>query len=1097
MWARGFFGLATFLIGLGFGSCAEQTLYIAIQEEIWDYTPGGRNEVTGESVGENRFWKAVYRQYSDSSFSSEVPKPAWLGFLGPVITAHVDDVIKVHLFNNATRPYSIHPHGLFYEKDSEGALYPDGTKGGMKDDDSVAPGSKHTYTWHVKSDFAPAKGDAPCLPWAYHSHVDAPRDIAAGLVGPMLTCRKGESLQVDKEFFLMFNAVDENMSWYAERNGEEEFPLKHSINGYMFGTLPDLKVCAGGRVAWHILGMGNEADVHSVNFRGNTLLERGHRRDVISVFPASFTTATMHPMATGKWMLSCLVSDHREGPQAFYEVVQGGECQDVPTTTLTGGRERHYYIMADETTWDYGPLGYNNFTHIPLTQPDSDAEVYFGKSHGALGGQYLKARYVAFTDETFTQRKPHSPHLGILGPVISGEVGDTLVVTFFNNATQTFSMEPHALYHDGVERGGASVSPGSRFTYRWRVLDGPTPSDPACQSFLYYSAHDAPRDTNAGLVGPIKICKRGTLEEDGTQRGVNKEFFLLFGVFDENLSGYLDKNIELNGGELRKKDDEDFKESNKMHAINGRMYGNLEGLDMCEGDQVVWYTLGVGSQVDIHGVYFQGNVFQRHGNTRDTLNLFPHTSTTVKMTAHNTGVFSVSCRTTDHFTAGMRHYYHVKQCGKPTHTDPQVHTPTRHVEYFLSAEEVEWDYAPSRDWELEKHNMNAEDSYGSVFLNESESRIGSRYKKAVFRQYTDASFKTPAPNVTHLGIMGPILRMQVGEQVSVVFKNKASRHYSLHPHGVEPQPNIQSSVAPGDTRKYLWNVPARVGPGPNDPPCITYAYYSTADYTRDLASGLVGPLVVCSEGVLKDVNTPSQTHTNSRRRRNTPTLSRRRGDVEKEFALLFMVFDENESWYLQDNILKHTRTHIDTSDPDFMESNKMHGINGRLYGTLKGLEMSVGDRVVWYLITLGNEVDMHTVHFHAHTFTYQDTHTHAADVFDLFPGTFQTVAMTAKHPGTWLLHCHVADHIHAGMETTYTILTGARAPPTSQPRDAASPTGQPKKAARHRTLLWVSLGIMGVLCISIILLIRRTVDTPTQSDDQPPENVELTTHTQS
>ena len=30
--------------------------------------------------------------------------------------------------------------------------------------------------------------------------------------------------------------------------------------------------------------------------------------------------------------------------------------------------------------------------------------------------------------------------------------------------------------------------------------------------------------------------------------------------------------------------------------------------------------------------------------------------------------------------------------------------------------------------------------------------------------------------------------------------------------------------------------------------------------------------------------------------------------------------------------------------------------------------------------------------------------------------------MTPQNPGTWLLHCHVTDHIHAGMEATYTVL---------------------------------------------------------------------------
>lgn len=64
--------------------------------------------------------KSVYKQYTDSTYTTEIPKPGWLGFLGPVIRAEVGDTIKVHLKNFATRPYTIHPHGVFYEKDSEG-----------------------------------------------------------------------------------------------------------------------------------------------------------------------------------------------------------------------------------------------------------------------------------------------------------------------------------------------------------------------------------------------------------------------------------------------------------------------------------------------------------------------------------------------------------------------------------------------------------------------------------------------------------------------------------------------------------------------------------------------------------------------------------------------------------------------------------------------------------------------------------------------------------------------------------------------------------------------------------------------------------------
>uniref|UniRef100_A0A8C4WG35 Hephaestin n=1 Tax=Gopherus evgoodei TaxID=1825980 RepID=A0A8C4WG35_9SAUR len=65
--------------------------------------------------------KSVYKQYSDSTYAREIPKPAWLGFLGPIIRAEVGDTIIVHLKNFANRPHTVHPHGVFYKKDSEAA----------------------------------------------------------------------------------------------------------------------------------------------------------------------------------------------------------------------------------------------------------------------------------------------------------------------------------------------------------------------------------------------------------------------------------------------------------------------------------------------------------------------------------------------------------------------------------------------------------------------------------------------------------------------------------------------------------------------------------------------------------------------------------------------------------------------------------------------------------------------------------------------------------------------------------------------------------------------------------------------------------------
>jgi len=74
-----------------------------------------------------------------------------------------------------------------------GALYPDRTSDTLKNDDGVPPGGNFTYTWTVKPGYAPQKGDANCLTWAYHSHVSASQDISSGLIGALLTCKEGKA----------------------------------------------------------------------------------------------------------------------------------------------------------------------------------------------------------------------------------------------------------------------------------------------------------------------------------------------------------------------------------------------------------------------------------------------------------------------------------------------------------------------------------------------------------------------------------------------------------------------------------------------------------------------------------------------------------------------------------------------------------------------------------------------------------------------------------------------------------------------------------------------------------------------------------------
>jgi len=99
-----------------------------------------------------------------------------------------------------------------------------------------------------------------------------------------------------------------------------------------------------------------------------------------------------------------------------------------------------------------------------------------------------------------------------------------------------------------------------------------------------------------------------------------------------------------------------------------------------------------------------------------------------------------------------------------------------------------------------------------------------------------------------------------------------------------------------------------------------------------------------------------------------------------------------------------------------------HSINGYIFGNLPGLIMKQGERVRWYLLGMGDEKDMHTPHWHGNTVTYRHRHT---DVIELLPASMTSADMLADNPGNWMFHCHVSDHMEAGMMASYTIVAPA------------------------------------------------------------------------
>lgn len=352
-------------------------------------------------------------------------------------------------------------------------------------------------------------------------------------------------------------------------------------------------------------------------------------------------------------------------------------------------------------------------------------------------------------------------------------------------------------------------------------------------------------------------------------------------------------------------------------------------------------------------------------------------------------------------------------------------------QYFIAADEVDWDYMPGG---MDGMMGMAPMGYAKFFATRGPHLIGHVYRKAVYREYTDATFThlKPRPaDQAYLGILGPVIHAEVGDTIRVTFKNNASRPYSMHPHGVRYEKASEGapyddgvamaakpgdSVAPGKTFTYVWEVPPRAGPGPSDPSSIVWLYHSHVDERRDVNTGLIGAIIVTRKGMARPDGTPM--------------------DVDREFVSLFMIFDENESHLLGDSIKKFAgdpahivRTESIPKDPQgnfdpllstgFAGQNFRATINGYQFADGPMMRMKKGDRVRWYIVTLGEGLNFHTPHWHGNTVLVNGSRT---DVLSIAPAQMLTADMRPDAPGIWLFHCHISEHMDSGMSAKYQVL---------------------------------------------------------------------------
>jgi hypothetical protein len=323
---------------------------------------------------------------------------------------------------------------------------------------------------------------------------------------------------------------------------------------------------------------------------------------------------------------------------------------------------------------------------------------------------------------------------------------------------------------------------------------------------------------------------------------------------------------------------------------------------------------------------------------------------------------------------------------------PQTETYVPQVRvYDLTAVEVDWNYAPLQTNAFQNRNFTA---------HELEYTAKSVYRKCI---YVDTHGAIPND-----GLLGPPLRALVGDSVRVTLRNNCSFTISLHVHGFQytkdnegaSSAGVRSAgdvIDVGGVFAYEFDVPESAGPlGDDDASTVLWAYHSHVEPTKDESTGLVGSIVV---------GRPSHCDW-----RTAVPL-----DVDTEIFSLWTVVDESQSRLAAANNvtpLSHDEEHL------------KHSVNGFLFANQAPFVTRVGHVARWYLIAFGDERDIHSVHWHGATVVEQHRRT---DVVPLFAAVFRVADMVPHVAGLWPLHCHLLDHMSAGMSTFFRVLNNSAA----------------------------------------------------------------------
>jgi len=730
------------------------------------------------------------------------------------------------------------------------------------------------------------------------------------------------------------------------------------------------------------------------------------------------------------------------------------------------GTVRRYYIAAEEVEWNYAPQGGNGCSNpVQVEEWSEDALVFVEQGECLVGSTYLKGQYIGYTNSSFTtpiETSEEESYLGLLGPILKAEVGDTIEVVFLNRLRYPASTHPHGVlyskssegspYNDGTVAGSPetaddAVPTGERHTYRWLVPEsaGPGQSDPDTILWMYHSHTNEITDTYAGLVGGIVIGRPGAFQKTGVEngsslglpQGIDKEVVLFFSVMNEGDSLFTEDNFNQSLSNCTETPLSELdNEPNLMHAINGYIYCNAPSLNFTLGQRVRFYTMALGTEVDMHTPNMAGSSWEVLGHRQPAQHMMPGVMRNADVLITNPpGYGVISCRVGDHITAGMMLGFQVT--GGDGNSVAQLSIALNEEEeegvgsgegtvreYFISADEIKHDYAPAG------MNVCTNEDFGeaeAVWVTGSPSNLGSIYIKAVYRGYSDGNFTTLSEMFPQQGILGPFIVANVGDTIKINFRNSVDFPVNLafdgglvtvQPAAVQADSEAASTttaphpVLPGEAVVYEYFVPPTAGPGPGDQlDTVVVGYTSSIDPVSHPNAGLVGMALIGEAGTFPPPPTTI-----------TPTRLSSLLGVDYLVPLLLTIVNENSSPYLDANIEEANPAVNATEvleDEELMavfeEGNLLHAFNGYIFCNMPPLNVTVGDVVRFAILGMGSEVDLHNVVFPGQLVLGQQ-HDVIPAAGPIMPTSSEVVDVQIQSPGRCVFSCILHDNLDAGMQ---------------------------------------------------------------------------------